>query len=66
MTDAQIAFLTDLEAYAQSELRPHGRYCRNKTGLFRFQGEDVYFRRLSADLVALTVWGERYELPLVD
>ena len=66
MTDQQIAFLTALEEYAQSELRAHGRYCRNKSGLFRFQGQDVYFRRLSADLVALTVWGERFELPLID
>lgn len=64
MSEAQTEFLNALEAFVQSELGQHGRYCRNKSGLFRFEGEDVYFVRIRSDLIALTVFGERYELPL--
>ena len=64
MTASETDFLNALEEQAQALLGDHGRFCRNKSGLFRFEGEDVYFVRIRRDMVALTVRSERYELPL--
>lgn len=61
MSDKQIELLNGLEAYAQAAFGNHGRFCRNKSGLFDFHGVSVYFQKKPHNVVKLVVFGEEFD-----
>lgn len=66
MTNETVAFLNELEAFAQRAFAKGGQYALVRSGTIPFAGESVYFTKSTRhpEVVLLKVFGEEFDVVL--